>query len=731
MKKTYLYKYVSAVLLMANTLSGYSQTISLEELWVQGKYRAETQPYFNWTEGQHYSDMDDANKDGRPSVWIRSVKNDKVKELTTLMPAKLPDNVVFEDYKLSPDQSYILFSNGEEPLYRRSSKANYYIFEVKTGKLSRLHDFDKGKIFYPGFSPDGKLIAYVRDNNLFVTDAATLTEKALTTDGKFNSVINGACDWVYEEEFEFAQAFSWSPDSKKIAYYRFDESKVKEYNMQVWGENYPVDYRYKYPKAGEENSAVKLCCVFLQENKTIVVDATVPGSREYFPRMRWTGNPDVLSYYRMNRLQNELEIVHSDVIKNSSSVVYKENDKAYVEVNDNHFYFAHSEDFVFTSEKSGYRHIYLYSKQNHSLLPLTSGAYEVSELLGVDEKNKQVYFISQEDSPMEKHLYSVDLSGKKKKKLSHEKGVHNISFSPGFLYYTDSYSSANVPPVKWLKETASGNTVRTMASNEALRKKLASVSLSKLEFFSFTTSENTLLNAWMIKPLDFDPSKKYPVLLTIYGGPGSQEVLDSWDGASYIWSQMLAQKGYAIVCIDGRGTGGRGAAFKKLTQFNLGKYETEDLIETVKYLRTQSYIDAGRIGIFGWSFGGYLSSLAITKGADYFKTAIAVAPVTNWRYYDNIYTERYMGLPQDNAAGYDENAPAYFAQLLKGNYLLIHGTADDNVHLQNSIEMERALITANKQFDLFYYPDRNHGIYGGNTRYHLYRMMTEFILRKL
>jgi dipeptidyl-peptidase-4 len=720
------------MLLCFSFLNSYGQTISLEDIWVTGKYRAEYFPSFNWTsDGQHYTDMTARDEKGTPLIKLYHIKNGPVKELTALMPTVLPENTVFEDYSLSPDESKILFTVEEEPIYRRSSKAYYYIFDTKTGSLLALHDFAKGKISYPSFSPDGKRLAFVRENNLYVTEIKTLKESPLTMDGKFNFVINGACDWVYEEEFEFAKAFFWSPDSKKIAYYRFDESKVKEYNMQRWGDIYPTDYRYKYPKVGEENSQVKIMCAFIEENKTVEIDASFPGEREYFPRLRWTGNAQVLSYYRMNRLQNKLEIIHYDVAKKMATTPYKESDKAYVEINDYHFYFSATEDFVFTSEKTGYRHIYLYNKATNSILPLTQGAFEITEITGVDEKHQLVYFISQEDSPLEKHLYSVDFSGKKKKKLTKESGTHDISFSPSFDYYTDIYSNANTPAVITLQETVTGLSIRTLGDNANLKSKLAENQISKISFFKFTTSQNTELNAWMIKPANFDPAKKYPVLLTIYGGPGSQEVTDSWRGTNYLWYQLLAQKGYMIVSVDGRGTGGRGAAFKKLTQLNLGKYETEDLIETAKHLQTQKYVDASRIGIFGWSFGGYLSSLAITKGADYFKSAIAVAPVTNWRYYDNIYTERYMGLPADNAKGYDENAPAYFAQSLKGNYLLIHGTADDNVHLQNAIEMQRALIKANKQFDMFYYPDRNHSIYGGITRYHLYKMMTDFILKKL
>ncbi|HSZ25741.1 MAG TPA: S9 family peptidase [Cytophagaceae bacterium] len=721
-----------SIFLLISTVRSNGQSISLEDIWLNGTYRAEYYSSFNWTaDGQHYTAMTTKEGKSYPVINLFHVKNGLEKELTILMPEASLPNASFTDYSLSPDQSKILFTSGKESVYRRSYVANFYIFDIKAGSLLPLHDFDKGKISEPVFSPKGDKIAFVRKNNLYITDINSLKERAITADGKFNSIINGLCDWVYEEEFEFTKAFFWSPDSKKIAYYRFDETNVKEYNLQIWGDIYPKDYRYKYPKAGEENSKVSLLCTFVEDQKTIEIDASIPGEREYFPRLCWTGDPSVISYSRMNRLQNNLEIIHYNIEKKKSVVSYKETDAAYVEINDNRFYLSNTEDFIFSSEKSGFRHIYFYQKSTHTVMPLTQGEFEITEIAGIDEKKNLIYFTSQENSPLERQLYSVDISGKGEKQLTKTKGVHDVSFSPGCTYYMDNYSNATTPSSLYLVETTTGTLLKTIGSNEKLKTKLSKTTTRPPVFFKFTTTQKNALNGWIIKPVNFDTTKKYPVLVTIYGGPGSQEVTDRWHGQNYLWYQMLAQKGYAIVCIDGRGTGGRGAAFKKITQLNLGKYETEDLIETAKYLQQLEYIDSSRIGIFGWSFGGYLASLAITKGAGYFKTAIAVAPVTNWRYYDNIYTERYMGLPQTNGKGYDENAPAYFAKMLKGNYLLIHGTADDNVHVQNSIEMQRALITANKQFDVFYYPDKNHSIYGGTTRYHLYKKMTDFILEKL
>jgi len=709
---------------------GISQEITLEDIWLKGKYRAEYFNSINWaTDGKSYTEFSQNTPEQKASLKLYSVGSQTTKELLSL--ANFPENFLVTDYILSSDQKTILFSTDEEPIYRRSSVGNFYLYEISTGKLNPIHDLSKGKISYASFAPNQNDIAFVRQNNLFIVNCKTFTETQITFDGQFNFIINGATDWVYEEEFEFAKAFFWSPDSKNIVFYRFDETNVKQYTMQVWGENYPTDYRYKYPKAGEENATVELKLYSLETKKTTAIDQTQKGEKEYFPRVQWTGNPAVLGYYRMNRLQNKVELVHTNIQTNASSVVYSETDKAYIEIDDNLFYLSNSEEFVFTSEKNGYRQIYYSSKSSSSSLLITAGSFDVSEVYGIDTKKKRIYFSSQEDSPLEKQLYSINLDGTNKLKHTKESGTHTITFSPNFLYYVDHYSNINTPPSATLRETSKNKVVTILGDNNILKEKLTEIDVSTIEFFNFKTSMDTSINGWILKPKNFDASKKYPVLVTIYGGPGAQEVVNGWRGTNYFWFQLLADKGYIVLSVDGRGTGGRGTNFKKCTQYNLGKYESDDLIETAIYLKKQPYIDGDRIGIFGWSFGGYLSSLAITKGSDYFKSAIAVAPVTNWKYYDNIYTERYMGLPEDNKKGYDENAPTFYADKLKGNYLLIHGTADDNVHLQNSIEMERALINANKQFDMFYYPDKNHSIYGGNTRHHLYKMMTDFLLKKL
>ena len=583
------------------------------------------------------------------------------------------------------------------------------------------------------FSPDGSKVAFVRLNNLYMVDLATMTEKQITTDGKWNHIINGACDWVYEEEFSFARAFQWSPDSKKIAFYTFDETKVPEYNMQTWGKLYPTDYKYKYPKAGEANSIVMISIFHLTDNKTTKVDIGKE-TDQYIPRIRWTNDANILSLNRLNRLQNKMEILHANANTGKTDVILTEESKTYVDVEnfaDDVYYLTDNKSFVMSSEKDGFKHLYEYDMTGKLIRQITTGNWEVADFYGIDEKSKTLYFTSMEMSNIERQLFSISLDGKLKKQLSNEKGMNSANFSKDFKYYILQNSTASTPLKVSLHKAPTGQLVKVLEDNAVLSKKLEEYNIAPKEFMTIKTSENIELNAWMIKPTDFDPKKKYPVFMFLYGGPGSQQVLNQFDGSNFMWFQHLAQKGYIVACVDNRGTGGKGADFKKSTYLNLGKLEVKDQIEAAKYWGSLPYVDKTRIGIFGWSYGGYMSSNCLFQGGDYFKTAIAVAPVTNWRFYDTIYTERFLRTPQENATGYDENSPVTYASKLKGNFLLIHGTGDDNVHFQNSISLEDALIKANKQFSSFYYPNKNHGIYGGNTRLHLYTMMTNFLEKNL
>ena len=620
----------------------------------------------------------------------------------------------------------ILFACETEDIYRYSSRSVYYVYNINNRSLNKILD---QKVMYATFSPDGKQVAYVKDNNLFLMNLESKQEIQITNDGINNKIINGASDWVYEEEFGLVNAFFWSPDGKKIAFYRFDESEVKEFSMDMFqGELYPTQYEFRYPKAGEENSKIS---IHLYDTKTkITQEIVILEDFEYLPRLGWTKDPNSLYLIRMNRHQNHLDFLLIDATTTESRVLFSETDSYYIDIHDNTTFLNNGKHFIWTSEKSGFNHLYKVSIDDGSMQQITTGNWEVTNYHGMHADSDKIYYTSTEDGPINRSVYSINTDGKDKQKLTKKIGTNSVNFSQGMKYFINNYSTANEPPYFSL-HNANGEQIRILEDNKKLSEKMNQYALSKKEFFSFITSEDVSLNGWMIKPADFDSDKQYPVFMFLYGGPGSQQVLNSWGWTNYFWHQHLAQQGYIVACIDNRGTGGRGAEFKKMTYQQLGKYETIDQIEANQYLGSLPYVDANRIGIQGWSYGGYMSSLAITKGAEVFKIAIAVAPVTNWRYYDNIYTERYMRTPQENADGYDDNSPINHVDKLKGKYFLIHGSADDNVHVQNTYEMVSALVNANKQFDLFIYPDKNHSIYGGNTRLHLYQMMTDYIKENL
>ncbi|MFD2513862.1 S9 family peptidase [Pontibacter locisalis] len=707
--------------------------ITLEDIYRKGTFRSQSVYGVNWMkDGQYYSSQvpDEQNKvydivkydvtTGKPVSTIIEGEN--------LVPAGSSKPIRFDDYTFSSDEQKVLFSTDTEQIYRRSSKADFYIYDIPTKKLTKLSD--GGKQMYASFSPDAKRVAFARENNMFVVDLANMKETQITADGKFNSIINGYSDWVYEEEFSFAKGFHWSPDGKKIAFYTFDETNVPEFNMQMWGELYPQDNKFKYPKAGEANSKVKVSVYDVASGKIVKMDT---GSEDdvYIPRIKWTNDANLLSIQKMNRLQNTLEILHANATTGSSNVVLKETDKAYIDVTDDLTYLKDGKHFIHSSEVKGFNHLYLYNMNGKLVRQITDGNWEVSEFVGYDEKNDRLYYMSTEVSPLERHLYSINSKGKKKQRLTDKEGTHRVNMSNDFKYYLDYYSAANTPPSVSLHTAKDGKLIKVLEDNQKLKNTLAQYNIAKQEFFTMNTADGTKLNGWMIKPTDFDPNKKYPVLMFVYGGPGSQTVNNSWGGNNYLWHQVLADKGMIVVSVDNRGTGARGAEFKKATYANLGKYEIEDQIEAAKWLGKQSYIDKDRIGIWGHSFGGYMTLLGLTKGDGVFRAGISVAPVTSWRFYDTIYTERFLKTPQENAAGYDDNSPLMFADKLQGDLLLIHGTGDDNVHFQNAVAMQDALISANKQFESFYYPNRNHGVGGGITSLHRFNMMTNFLERKL
>lgn len=745
MKKLFVFM-AFALMAGAGVAGAQTKNITLEDIWTKRTFSARgVYGIRSMADGEHYCTM------SRTGIAKYSyATGEKVADVCLFnapdMKKKAKPLPPMEGYEFSKDEQKILLSSGFEPIYRHSGVSDYYLYDVKEKTFTKISN--NGKQRLTTLSPDGTKVAFVRDNNLYWMDLGTLEEHAITTDGKVNEIINGTTDWVYEEEFAITKGFEWSPDSKKIAYLRFDESKVKEYNMQMWGALYPEDYRYKYPKAGEDNSHVELWTYSLDDNKAVRCASTDKKDWEYIPRFQWA--PDgTLVFMRMNRLQNHMEILADEGIL--LHTIYEEQDKAYVEVPDTWQFITvgkgkkAQQQMLITSERDGYRHIYLYGMDGKLIKQVTSGEWEVCEVAGVDVKNQRLYYTSREHHPTQKSLFVIGFDGKKKQCLNdltrnwkntedrYVLGTYGATFSNGCKYYIRTYSTANDAPLYTLHD-AGGKLIKVLEDNMELNKKMkVEYETHRKTFGSFTTSIGTQLNYYTIKPKNFDQNKRYPVLIYVYGGPGNQQVSDSYGYSDYYWYHMLAEKGYVVFCFDGRGTGGRGADFKKQTYGDLGRMECEDAIEAARWLGKQSWVDKERIGIWGWSFGGYLSTLSLLKGNDVFKMAIAVAPVMNWRYYDNIYTERFLGLPQDNAKGYDENSPLNFANQLKGNYLLIHGTGDDNVHFQNSAEMVEKLEEAGKQFEFRIYPNKNHSIYDatGKTRLNLYELMTDFIERKL
>jgi len=711
------------VLFIAQSVSAQEKMIQLEDIWASRTFSPEWVWGINsMNDGVHYSSLNYGND----NVYVTEYSYETGDSVSTIVDSKNLEGISFGDYSFSADEQMVLLPTETESIYRHSSRSKYYIYDRATETSQELST-DKQRLAQ--FSPDASQVAFVRANNIFIKDLKSNYETQVTTDGEMNKIINGATDWVYEEEFAFDNGFQWNASGTKIAYYRFNEEAVPEFSMDMFSDLYPSQYRFKYPKAGEANSTVEIFIYDLASNKIVEADIEVE-DEFYIPRIKWTMDENVLSVQRMNRHQNNLDFILVNATDGSAKTIFTETDDAYIDVTDNLTFLNDGEHFVWTSEKSGYNHIYLYNLKGKQVRKITKGDYDVTDFYGVDETNNTVYFGSAERSPMHRDVYAVQLNGKNKRVLTNKTGTNSATFSTSYKYFINQHSDANTPYYFSLYN-AEGSEVRMLKDNARLNGALSEYALSQKEFFNFETTEGVNLNGWMMKPHDFDESKEYPVFMYLYGGPGSQQVTDAWGGSNFLWYQMLTQQGYIVACVDNRGTGSRGSEFKKCTYQQLGKLETQDQIEANKYLAALPYVDGSRIGIFGWSYGGYMSSLCLLKGAEDFKMAIAVAPVTNWRYYDSIYTERYMRTPQENASGYDDNSPINHVEKLIGKYLLIHGSADDNVHYQNTMEMVNAMVNANKQFDLFIYPNKNHGIYGGYTRLHLFTKMTNFIKENL
>ena len=705
--------------------TGNSKKITVEDIWQNytffPKYPA---GLISMNDGETYTQL----KNGKIIKYSYKT-GDSISTLydqSTVRISGINKEIETADYTFSRDETKILIFSDEEHIYRYSSVSANYIYDLKTKEFIAIAAGKKQSL--ADFSPDGKMVAYVRENNLFIFDIETQKEEQITFDGLKNNIINGAPDWVYEEEFGFSKGFFWSPDSREIAFLRFDESKVKEFSMEKVGDLYPESVKFKYPKAGEDNSIVKVHVYHLQSKETNSMDIGNE-TNIYIPRVKWTQKSGELCITRMNRLQNKLELLLAESATGMSKVIFTETNKYYIDITDNLTFLKDKKHFLWTGESDGYNHIYLYDMKGKLTKQITSGKFDVADLKGLDEKTGTIYYTAAEISPYNRELYSIKIDGSKKTRLSSPGMTTDATFSSNFKYYLCSVSDANTP-VQTTINDSKGKLVRLIEDNKTLAELTKEYHFSKKEFFSFTTSDNVLLYGWMIKPVDFDSNKKYPLLMYVYGGPGANTVNNHWEYGDG-WYQMLAQKGYIIVSVDNRGTAFRGEEFKKCTYMQLGKFETADQIEAAKYLAKKSFIDSTRIGMWGWSFGGYMSLSCLFKGADVFKMAIAIAPVTNWRFYDNIYTERFMRTPQENPDGYDKNSPVNFVKLFTGKLLVCHGTNDDNVHFQNTLVLAKALNDANKQFDMHIYPNKNHNISGGKTRLQLYNLMTNYILQNL
>ena len=720
-------KLSAALFISLMTIQGWSQgrdrEITFDDLYQKGVFVEEgVSGLCSMNDGKHYT----VSSGGMILKYSYST-GEFVEVLFSMDQLDRPGVNNISGYEFTQDDKKILLTTGSERIYRHSYRANYYVYDLEAESTTFISE--KGKQQLGTFSPDGSKVAFVRQNNLYFFDLEAKTEQQVTSDGEHNKIINGAPDWVYEEEFAFSEGFEWSPDSKMIAYYRTDETRVKQYSMTTYGSLYTDFYTFKYPKAGEQNSLVSIHVYNLESGSDLVMD-TGEETDQYIPRINWTRVPGKLSIMRLNRLQNKFELLIADATTGESSVILSEENEYFIKEpsSDLVVYLADGQHFIYRSEKSGFLHYYLYDMDGNEIGPITQGDWDVIDFLGMDEKRGYMYFTSYEESSVRSTVYRIKPDGTRKEKISEKPGWNTAEFSKTFDYYIHTHSSVTTPIYITL-HNAKGKLISVLEDNARLKANAKAYGIPEKELLTITTPEGVELNAYMFKPKNFTEDGEYPLLMHVYGGPESQSVQDKWGTSS--WYYLLLEKGYVVVCVDNRGTDGKGEAFRKSTYMQLGKLEAEDQIAAAKYLGSLPYIDAGRIGITGGSYGGYMTSLCMTKGANVFKLGIAVSSITNWRYYDTIYTERFMRTPQENPDGYDLNSPVHYADRLKGKFLLIHGMADDNVHFQNSVDFAEALIQAGIKFDMMFYPDQSHGIYKRGAGTHLRSLTTDYVLENL
>lgn len=706
-----------------------SQQLTIEDINAGQYYARSIRGVTPMNDGEHYTQLSPDNK----RIVKYSYKTGKeVGVIFDVETARECNLEKIQGYIFSPDEKRILIETEREPIYRRSYSSVYHLYSVENNKLSELTE---GKIRIPVFSPDGNLIAFVRDNNIFLIKLLYGgSESQITKDGEINKVINGAPDWVYEEEFGYNSALTFSPDNKMIAYVRWDESNVKSFEFPMYKGDcpaymqyaeYPGKYTYKYPVAGEDNSkvSVKTFDIFSKVTRTMQLPIE---DDAYIPRIRFTNNPEQLAIMTINRHQNRFDMYYANPRSGVCKLILRDESNWYIKesIYDNiKFYDKY---FSLLSEKDGFAHLYWYTINGTLVKQVTQGKFEVKSFLGWDEKSNTFYYVSNEGSPLRTAVWKTDGKGRKTC-LSQKEGTNNAMFSAGMKYFINFFNNTETPTEVTINDN-NGKTIATLMDNADLKAKVAGMKMPEKEFFTFTTPEGYELNGWMMKPVDFDPSQKYPILMFQYSGPGSQQVLDTW---SVSWETYMATQGYIAVCVDGRGTGGRGAAFEKCTYLSIGVKEADDQVSAAKYLGTLPYIDKDRIAIWGWSYGGYMTLMSMSQGSNVFKAGIAVAAPTDWRFYDTVYTERFMRTPQENKEGYDKASAINRIDKLHGKLLMVHGTADDNVHYRNMAEYCEELVQHDKYCDMQIYTNRNHNIMGGNTRNHLYKKLTNYIKENL
>ena len=718
---------VCALVRLAEPLSAQgvqAPPLTVHSIWGSREFTSDLVDVVWMKDGKAYTALEEDASGGTDLYRIDAVTGTKqlLVRGADLVPPGGGTPIAIEEYRFSTDGTRLLVFTNSARVWRENTKGTFFVWDLAARRLLPV-SAKPGYQQFAKFSPDGRMVGFVRDNNIYVTDLSTGAETAVTTDGSEN-VINGTSDWVYEEELNLRDAFRWSPDGRRIAFWRLDQTAIRPFYLVNQDSLYPALAPVRYPKAGTPNSTVRIGVTEVATGRTAWVD--LGAERDiYVAAMDFADSPDEVWLTRLNRHQSRLDLLLADATSGAARVIMADADSAWVDANQPRWIDG-GKQFLFVSERDGNDQVYLFDRGGSLVRRVTPGGWDVQDVYGVDEKSRVLYFSGAIDGPLGRQVLRVGLDGKGLARISTDAGTHSAAFAPTFALYVETYSQAGVPPVQTLRRP-DGKLVRTIATNAKVREKVSGLGLNRPEFIVVRTPDGVELNAWIIKPKGFDPARRYPVLMNVYGGPGSQTVTDSWGGANYLWHQMMAQSGYLVASVDNRGTGGRGAKFMKQTYLHLGRYESADQIAAARWFAAQPYVSPDRIGIWGWSYGGYMTTLSMFRGAGVFKAALAVAPVTDWRFYDTIYTERYMRTPQENAGGYDEGAPLTYADSLRGSFLLVHGTGDDNVHFQNSERLVTRLEAANKQFDMRVYPNKTHSIAGGNTRENLYGLFTAWL----